>query len=177
MKNVAVQYHSTMFTKAPDAASRSCGSCGMCCKTHAVQFESGFKKPAGKWCEHWSREKHCGIYERRPNPCRFFRCEWLKGMGGDKHRPDRTKVVLDFVKLPEAPPGGILQMWEGAEGGLGTPYAREVARGALASNILTSHLYLNSRRRIFIPPGRELTQDFLEGVEREGFEIASLSEL
>jgi hypothetical protein len=51
-------------------------------------------KPAGERCRHASREG-CSIYEGRPTACRGFSCLWLLGFGVDRHRPDRSDVLLD----------------------------------------------------------------------------------
>jgi hypothetical protein len=42
-------------------------------------------KPANVACRHLTA-KGCGIYEKRPQVCRDFRCDWLEGKGTE--RPD-----------------------------------------------------------------------------------------
>lgn len=179
MDRIVVKNPSTVFIfkDMRAAGNRPCGDCSACCKTLAVLFENGFKKPAGKWCEHWSKKTRCSIYKDRPSGCQNFQCEWKKGMGEDKHRPDRTKVVLDYTTDPNGPQGGILQMWEAAEGGLSSQFAREVARGAIASNILVSHIYLSGRKKLFIPTTRTSVIGTIEGAMNDGFEISPLREL
>ena len=44
-----------------DAPSKSCGSCGMCCK---VLHISELQKPAGEWCGVYRKGSGCGDYER-----------------------------------------------------------------------------------------------------------------
>jgi hypothetical protein len=39
----------------------------------------------------------CVIYERRPESCAQFECEWLKGEMPDYMRPDRSKLVVERV--------------------------------------------------------------------------------
>jgi hypothetical protein len=61
---------------------RNCGECSLCCVLPAIP-ELG--KPANTPCEHLTANG-CGIYAKRPEVCRRFRCHWLDGEGTD--RPD-----------------------------------------------------------------------------------------
>ncbi len=70
---------------------RECGSCTMCCKTMSVQE---IDKPNNVWCRHVRNHSSCAIYETRPNSCRTFDCLWLRGIGTDAMRPDRSRVVM-----------------------------------------------------------------------------------
>lgn len=74
------------------AANRTCGPCTLCCKLLAV-YE--IKKPDHEWCNHCSTKAGCAIYESRPQSCREFRCLWLRGVGPDELRPDRSKVIMN----------------------------------------------------------------------------------
>ncbi len=176
MGRIVVVKPSTAFQLGGERGKRVCGDCGACCKTHAVAFEGADTKPAGKWCQHWNRATHCGIYAHRPDGCRHFECEWLKGMGEDKHRPDRTKVVLDYITRADAPLGGILQMWELSEGSLRSPYAREATKITLDSGILVSHIHLSGRRRLFLTATKNKIEDILENATNEGFEVISMEQ-
>lgn len=69
---------------------RECGECGLCCKLPKIR---ALEKPAGKWCPHWDKEKHCTIYETRPEVCRNFVCLWLSDDMPDKYKPLRTRAV------------------------------------------------------------------------------------
>lgn len=72
---------------------RSCGSCTLCCKLMLIEV---LEKPIGQWCVHCDVGKGCKVYEVRPEPCRAFRCGWLKDPSlPDSLRPDRSKVILD----------------------------------------------------------------------------------
>lgn len=73
------------------APIRECGSCTLCCKTMSV-WE--IEKPNGKWCPHVRDHQSCAIYDTRPTSCRTFDCLWLRGIGTDAMRPDRSRVVL-----------------------------------------------------------------------------------
>ena len=120
---------------------RSCGNCTACCKTHAVFEISKFQ---GRWCEHCDIGKGCRIYDARPENCKEFRCEWLKGF---RKRPDRTKIVLDFHI--EGAMGKLLQMWEVSEGALKRPYAIEIRSECLTNKISVCFLYLDGRKEMF----------------------------
>jgi hypothetical protein len=76
---------------------RECGECSLCCKVLSI---AELSKPAGKWCEHCSPGKGCQIYERRPQECREFACEWLTDLQfGDEWKPSRSKLVLRMIRV------------------------------------------------------------------------------
>jgi Fe-S-cluster containining protein len=75
------------------AASRSCGSCSLCCTVLRVD-ELG--KRAGEDCPHQRGEKGCGVYETRPPICRNYHCLWRQGGLEDDERPDATGGVVDL---------------------------------------------------------------------------------
>ena len=177
MDRIVVRRAPLALAQGSARGSRVCGDCSACCKTLSVN-SAVLKKPAGKWCQHWEKNTRCSIYADRPRPCRLFVCEWMKGVREECHRPDRTKVVLDFVKHSQGPPEGILQMWEVAEGSLTHPYAKYIAREVLSSGILVFHLYLSQRKKLFIPVSRmSLLQNLREVMKRERVELGSLREL
>lgn len=72
-------------------SERTCGRCTVCCTVLRVE-EIG--KAAGETCRYVSRDG-CAVYESRPSACRGFRCLWLLGFGVDRHRPDRSGVLLE----------------------------------------------------------------------------------
>jgi hypothetical protein len=84
----------------PSLPVRECGSCTMCCKTMSV-WE--IEKPNNVWCKHVRNHSSCAIYETRPNSCRSFDCLWLRGIGSDAMRPDRSRVVMVEASDSEAP--------------------------------------------------------------------------
>jgi len=75
------------------AASRSCGTCSLCCTVLRVD-ELG--KRAGEDCRHQRGDKGCGIYEARPPICRSYRCLWRQGGLEDDERPDATGGIVDL---------------------------------------------------------------------------------
>lgn len=80
---------------------RKCGDCRLCCKLLSVDEEHvgenpyKFHKRAGKWCEH-AGPGGCGIYTSpvKPAACSTFKCAWLEGLGEERDRPDKSKVVI-----------------------------------------------------------------------------------
>ncbi len=127
-----------------EAAPRQCGSCNACCKTHSVD-ESDLVKPAGVWCKHAVPGKGCSIYPSRPIACKAFRCGWLKGIGKDEHRPDKTRVVLDPVVHPRLPGGTAMQMWEVSEGALLSKYAQDITAKLRRGGIRVHHIRLGGK--------------------------------
>lgn len=75
------------------AASRSCGTCSLCCTVLRVD-ELG--KRAGDDCTHQCGDKGCGIYETRPQICRNYQCLWRQGGLEDDERPNATGGIVDL---------------------------------------------------------------------------------
>lgn len=75
------------------AASRSCGTCSLCCTILRVDE---LAKPAGRDCVHQRGAAGCGIHATRPPICRAYRCLWLQGGLEDDERPDRTGGIVDL---------------------------------------------------------------------------------
>ena len=75
------------------AASRSCGTCSLCCTVLRVDE---LDKRAGDDCLHQRGENGCGIYESRPAICRSYQCLWRQGGLEDDERPDATGGIVDL---------------------------------------------------------------------------------
>jgi hypothetical protein len=76
------------------APGRECGTCTLCCKVYEVPSLS---KPAGKWCQHCTPGKGCGIWQTRPDHCRSFYCLWMTESGfGPEWKPDRARFVMSI---------------------------------------------------------------------------------
>lgn len=77
------------------AEGRECGDCTVCCFTGAVDG----LKPAHSKCPHEC--DGCAIYEdpRRPRICSEFRCAWLRGLGREDHRPDRSGCLIAVTSM------------------------------------------------------------------------------
>ncbi len=83
---------------------RECGSCTLCCKLlHIPEFDA----PAGIWCSQCDVKKGCKIHGNHPKQCKDFKCLWLLDVGLDIHRPDKSKMVMKFVKAHQ---DGVTQL-------------------------------------------------------------------
>jgi hypothetical protein len=70
---------------------RQCGTCTLCCKLERVG--EPINKPRNVWCDKCT-PVGCSIYSRRPQVCRDFQCEWLKGNLPEEFRPDRVGLYV-----------------------------------------------------------------------------------
>lgn len=85
----------------PLVAGRICGTCTACCLLPTIDTPE-LKKPPGVLCPHCTGTA-CGIYERRPQPCRTFHCLWRRiAQMPDAMRPDRIGVMFSIEQV--APP-------------------------------------------------------------------------
>ncbi len=72
---------------------RECGSCTVCCKEPTIDSDA-FRKVQGVLCVHCTGSG-CGLYDRRPEVCRGFYCQWRRyGWLDDAWRPDRSQIML-----------------------------------------------------------------------------------
>ena len=98
-----------------DDLPRQCGPCTACCNVMEVEE---IKKPANVTCRHVIPTIGCKIYEKRPDSCRAFACEWVNGnltieggeIGPDVLRPD--KFGLMFAMRYKTIAGDVLAAWE-----------------------------------------------------------------
>lgn len=95
---------------------RSCGDCTACCGVLGV---IELDKEPFRRCEHVT-PVGCGAYESRPETCRDYACEWLKGLAQRRYRPDRVGLIVDAVS-------------GGEDGTTNTVRVREVWPGAFHS--------------------------------------------
>jgi hypothetical protein len=138
---------------------RSCGECRLCCKTLEVP-ELG--KPDGKWCPN-ACSRGCGIHASRPASCRAFDCLWLRGMFEERHRPDRSRLVLSEAKdelgglkkveHPETkellPVFMVFESYRGALSGPGAELADAIKRAGAALAVVEG----DEVREMHFPPG------------------------
>lgn len=115
-------------TRKPTAAANDCGTplaehaCGDCqaCCTYlpiAAGEVCTNAKPAGVDCPHLGHQG-CGIYPRRPEICRRFRCVWhMEPSWPQAWRPDRS---------------GLLCLCEEIDDGLSAALVYEIERDAIA---------------------------------------------
>ena len=80
-------------------ARRDCNGCAECCHTMSVVRADGTSKPCGVWCEHVvgdGKQRACGIYDTRWQPCRDFVCAWAAGIIPEELWPGRTRCIVSF---------------------------------------------------------------------------------
>lgn len=98
---------------AENIRGRNCGSCKLCCTVVPVELPSGVK-PAGEKCRYLCG-RGCKIYERRPDPCRWWSCKWLfDPMTAELKRPDLSGYIVDptlDTVLAEGEPINVVQVW------------------------------------------------------------------
>ena len=81
-------------TVAANSATRSCGTCTLCCKLFDIR---ALNKPQFEWCKHCAVGEGCRIYEQRPDECREFNCGWLMDATlGEEWKPSRSRIVLSL---------------------------------------------------------------------------------
>ena len=109
--------------------SRVCGPCSACCQAIAVHE---LEKTAWQTCAHL-RSTGCGIYARRPESCRSFACQWLRGVlevdgtVDPSLRPDACGVIFDYQ--PGTAFGDIYTAWEVEPGASTRDPARDLIEG------------------------------------------------
>ncbi|MFP6656312.1 MAG: hypothetical protein VCB25_11850 [Myxococcota bacterium] len=83
--------------RALRAASRSCGTCSLCCSVLRVDE---LHKRAGDDCVHQldadQNPVGCAIYQTRPGICRAYQCLWRQGGLEEDERPDATGGIVDL---------------------------------------------------------------------------------
>ena len=102
---------------APSAPTlRDCDGCRECCTGLAIEE---LDKPDFHSCEH-ECETGCSIYDDRPQSCRVFDCEWLKGLtapgvAAKDLRPDKTGLVPVVQNTKFGTVWTLFQTKEGAD--------------------------------------------------------------
>ena len=85
-----------MSSSPMPTAARECGDCQACCEGWLTATILDQELGPGTGCRHRCAQG-CGIYASRPdNPCRVFRCGWLRGdanLPADL-RPDLSGVIV-----------------------------------------------------------------------------------
>ena len=125
---------------------RNCGGCTACCKTHGIL---SLMKMPGVWCQYCKTDKGCGIYEKRPAECREFKCSWLMGIGGERHRPDKTRIVPEYREIPGI--GMVMWFWEVREGSLDSCFTKSWTRRNLLAGNCVMHASLTGNHKLYLP--------------------------
>lgn len=81
---------------------KPCGECAACCTVLGVE---ALKKYAGRTCKHLDGripDKRCSIYDKRPEACSTYICEWKSAKQlGDEFRPDRVGFIITGYYIQE----------------------------------------------------------------------------
>jgi Fe-S-cluster containining protein len=90
------------------------------------------QKDTYRACEHLCRAG-CGIYAERPESCRTFACQWLRGLlevdgaVDPEMRPDSCGVIFDYQ--PETAFGEAYIAWEVEAGASARGHAKSIIEG------------------------------------------------
>jgi len=108
---------------------RSCGACTACCTVLGVaELDKGTYEACTHLCDNG-----CGTYATRPESCRRFVCEWLRGVleidgtVDTDLRPDACGVVLEY--RPGTAFGDVFRAWEVEPGASARGRARDLVEG------------------------------------------------
>jgi hypothetical protein len=83
--------------------------------------------------------------------CQEFRCQLLAGYGDETDRPDKSKVVIDYIEFAD---GKILSIWEVTESAINRRFAREVTSFGLETlRIPVVHALLPDEKTVLFPDG------------------------
>ncbi len=75
------------------AKERTCGTCAACCRFFPIPE---IDKPPRVPCHNLESCGYgCKIYQKRPQQCADYQCEWLRGVGHEEDQPDKTGVLID----------------------------------------------------------------------------------
>lgn len=127
---------------------RQCGGCTACCKTHPILE---LNNPARVWCPECNIAKGCKIYDSRPQGCRDFTCQWLMGGGEESERPDKVKVVVDYLDLPMF--GETTMVHEVTEGALQNLFAQRVLKRRIGMKKPVCFLPIIGNNTLYVPKG------------------------
>jgi len=142
---------------------RSCGGCTACCKTHPIVE---LDNPARVWCPECDIAKGCKIYGNHPQGCRDFACQWLLGGGLESERPDKVKIVVDYLVLPIF--GETTMVHEVTEGALENPFAQRVLKRLIQMGKPVCFLPIVGGNTLYLPrTGAMLYKNFGRLNDRE----------
>lgn len=136
----------------PVLQPRTCGECDACCVVYAIT-EPEVTKEAHARCGHLV-DVGCGIYATRPPTCREFVCLWMRGLGGDEHRPDRCGYVVRDIEHAALAHGGCVAFTELRAGALadGTPGTEAAREAGFSLPVIVT--YRDGTQRLIMPSTR-----------------------
>jgi hypothetical protein len=148
--------------------SRTCNGCTACCKTHAVEEVGSI---AGIWCPQCQIGVKCLIYEDRPLGCRRYSCVWLQGKGKESDRPDRLKIVMDYLDVQfrdeEIP---IFNFWEVEKGSIDQPRVQQIMITNIKAGNIVVHRSLYEPPTYYFPKGMFSPDEQLHFIESANLE-------
>lgn len=102
-------------------------------------------------------------YDTRPVSCRSFACLWLKGAGGEEHRPDLCGFVMREIEHPAQPGVALVQVFELVDGALAAGSEGEAAAHEVGYQYPTLMVRRDGTRRAIQPTGGILAPVVLDG--------------
>jgi len=146
---------------------RNCGKCTLCCKILPIKR---INKPKGEYCTNCDINNRCAIYQKRPQECKDFRCEWLKGFGAETDRPDKTGIILDFQT------GGLIQkifvLWETTQEVLSSSFAKQIIKFSLENEIHVCLVFYDNKKELIIPKNFILSKKKERQIKKEKIKIS-----
>ena len=109
---------------------RTCGDCTACCTVGAVP-EIG--KPPRTPCRFLISEKGgCGLFNdpMRPKVCHGFLCEWMRGAGSERDRPNKSGVMISVNEMNGGRWVFVVELWKNAYRTTGANVILDVASHA-----------------------------------------------
>lgn len=87
--------------------NRNCDECSVCCISVRID-EDTLKKTEDIPCPNLDQNQGCGIYENRPEVCKFWYCGWkIMANLSNSWRPDRIGIL---IRIDPEGKGLILQI-------------------------------------------------------------------
>jgi Fe-S-cluster containining protein len=107
------------------------------------------QKAGGEKCIHCDTSG-CRVHKTKPLSCKIFACNWLKGEGLEKHRPDIFGVVFDSVLSPTLK-DYLLQVFEVKKGSLQNKEIKNYIRSKLNAGTPVLVIPMNEKHIFFAP--------------------------
>ena len=132
--------------------TRSCGGCTECCFTHMIRTDTGLFKDMFTDCMHCTSGVGCMVYDSgRPDGCKTMSCAWLRGVGADNDRPDKTNVVLSETHTAF---GSMFAITASNADALNSPFVETLTDEYLRRGYLVAREDTTGRREAVVARGR-----------------------